>query len=600
MFINSLLFRLGKGMYGKILRVSFLYFLNTILGTAILFLSAVFTKMLLYKEESFIFSDYRIVLLLMALSLIVQFLLTVPRMRSMEKIGEDIKNNLRISILNKLFLLGPAYVTEQRTGELTSLVTFRSEWVKKYYTEYLPVAISSLINLIVILIFLFQLDWIAAFVACVSALVMIILPYFMSDLMKKEGEKEWQVHDAYLSECLDSVQGVSVLKGFNADEEQMRKLNQDGEKYRRITMRHLRVTISEGTLMDLFIRIGFVLPIIISVIRAEHHSLSYKLVIYIFYMSLAAFNPLLSLINAWHLGFNGMSAADKIGEMMKVKPRFPQYLSKDISDNYNELKESLEREYVLERKEDILFSEDVIFEQVSFSYEETEILHEISFRIKNGTMTALVGASGSGKSTIAKLLGGFYLPSKGRILIGDYELNKETVEKIRPYIGAVWQNPHLFFGSIRDNLKIGDVTAGYERLEAVIEEVNLSDLIESLAKGMDTPVYELGAGFSGGERQRLLIARCYLRNAPILIFDEATSSLDRKNEKEIQKSFQKLRNGKTALVIAHRLSTIKEADYIIMIDNGRIEEMGTHEELQQRSEKYRKLVTNQLMEEVYE
>ena len=191
-------------------------------------------------------------------------------------------------------------------------------------------------------------------------------------------------------------------------------------------------------------------------------------------------------------------------------------------------------------------------------------------------------------------MAGFYLPARGSIFIGDEKLNEENVEKIQNRISAVWQNPHIFFGSIEDNIRAGKKDASIAEIEKAAEEVNLHSLILSLPKGYKTSVGELGTRLSGGERQRLTIARARLRDAPILIFDEATSSLDRKNEKIILNNFEQLRKGRTSLVIAHRLSTARSADQIILIDNGRIKAKGTHEELVRDSELYRTIMGSQL------
>lgn len=597
MFINRFMIRFGKGLYGKIIGISVFYFLHILSGTAILFFSAIFTKMLLYHKAVLGFTSINQVLILIGISLFLQFFNTVPRLTKMEKIGGEMKSNLRADILQKLFLLGPAYTVEHRTGEITSMVTFRAEWVKRYYTDYLPIALSALFNFIFIVIFLFLTDILVGFSTLLPVLAMLICPWIMEDKMSQEGEKEWKAHDRYLSEYLDSIQGIVALKSFNANKRQKEKLVDDGENYRKIIMKHLKITITEGMLMDFFARLGCTLPMVIAAIRAGYGYLPADRIIYIFYMVLAAINPLFVLINAWHVGFNGISASKKIGEFLEEKIQFPLYGQGKFHYTYKEWKDKQANNQleIWNGKIKEEFFGDVRFEGVSFSYGEgkEEVLKNIDFTLSNRSMTALVGISGSGKSTIAKILAGFYLPTKGKVFVGEDELSEKTVEKIQSQIAAVWQQPHLFFGTIEENLKIANPNSDLKSLKKAMEEVGLGEFVNALPEQYQTFLGEEGMRFSGGERQRLAIARCYLKNVPILIFDEATSSLDRNNEQNIQENFRHLRENKTTLVIAHRLSTIKEADQILILEKGRIVERGTHEELK-NSDRYQKLMIGQL------
>ena len=208
-------------------------------------------------------------------------------------------------------------------------------------------------------------------------------------------------------------------------------------------------------------------------------------------------------------------------------------------------------------------------------------------------MTALVGPSGSGKSTLAHLLAGFYVVENGYISIGDTILDKDTVGFFQDQISAVWQDSHLFYGTVFENILLGKPDATDDEVYAASMKANLHDFVVSLPEGYGTMIGERGMRFSGGERQRVAIARAYLRDAPILIFDEATSALDRQNEIDIQRSFKKLREDRTSLVIAHRLSTIKDADETCVIEKGRIVALGKHRDLMRESGLYRQLMLGQ-------
>ena len=227
--------------------------------------------------------------------------------------------------------------------------------------------------------------------------------------------------------------------------------------------------------------------------------------------------------------------------------------------------------------------------------EEVHALDGVNLTIEEKEFVAIVGASGSGKSTIAQLLAGFYPVRKGAVVVHGQRLGQETVSGIQDQVAAVWQDCHLFYGTVEDNIRMGKPDATLPEIQQAAKEASIHDFIMSLPEGYRTLLGERGMRFSGGERQRVALARAFLRNAPIVILDEATSSLDRKNEMEFQESFRRLSRGKTALVIAHRLATIQNADQIIIMDGGRIQQKGTHAELMQSSTIYRALMGDQLM-----
>ena len=600
MFFNRYLLKFIRGFYGKAGFISLIHLIDTLLGTVIMMCSAVFTHMLLYKKSVLIFSHINQVFILIGVCLVLKFILAAPKTKISEKLGVGIKDNIRASVMQKLFAAGPAYMNKKRTGDMTSMVTFRVDAVKNYYTAYFPIAVSTLINIILLLCFMFRLDWASGLTALIAALGMIFCPVLFAPVMKKHGLEEWKLHDRYLSECIDSLQGVTALKAFNANALQVKKIAKEGEHFRKATMAHLRITVWQGSFMQMFVLLGEALSVAVAALRFSQGKTGALTILYILYLSMACFFPMFKLIIAWHFGFDGFASSETIGQFLESPLDFSLYkaprLNKADFYSYKELKEKIENEALpfWDDTVDVQFSKDIRFENVDFAYDKKEILHDISFTVKHGTTTALVGSSGSGKSTIVKLLAGFYLPAKGSIFIGDEKLNEENVEIIQNRISAVWQNPHIFFGSIEDNIRAGKKDASIAEIEKAAEEVNLHSLILSLPKGYKTSVGELGTRLSGGERQRLTIARARLRDAPILIFDEATSSLDSKNEKIILNNFEQLRKGRTSLVIAHRLSTARSADQIILIDNGRIKAKGTHEELVRDSELYRTIMGSQL------
>jgi subfamily B ATP-binding cassette protein MsbA len=234
-------------------------------------------------------------------------------------------------------------------------------------------------------------------------------------------------------------------------------------------------------------------------------------------------------------------------------------------------------------------SREVEYEDVSFKYEEDWVLKNINLRIRAGEMVAFVGASGGGKTTLVNLLPRFYDVTTGRILIDGVDIRDYRVESLRAMIGIVTQQTILFNETVRDNIAYGKVGQPLEEIVKAAQAAYADGFIGNLPRGYDTVIGEQGAKLSGGERQRISIARALLKNAPILILDEATSSLDSESEIEVQKALEYLMEGRTTLVIAHRLSTIRKANRIVVISNGEIVEVGTHEELMEKNGEYKKL-----------
>ena len=505
--------------------------------------------------------------------------------------GISIKDNVRTKILTKLFLLGPEYADTIRTGTLTSTFTARVEWLMNYYTRYLPVIVSAVLNAGIFIIFLFYIDIYVGIVSLISVIMMLVIPMVFFKLMKEKGKKEWEEHANYYSECLDGIQGMVSLKAFNADAKYVRDVKAHGENFRKAVMDHLKVTIIEGTFSEFFLRVGTALTIAIMGLRCAYGYIDKSFLIYAFFIIGATFSPMLSLINAWHLGFQGVSGSYSLSEFLETKSDnlMENDLIKNELKNRKELEASLNRSAVKENKiNDVKLS----FDKVNFRYKgaNKDTLKNISFELHKGKAIALVGPSGGGKSTIAGLLMGFYRADSGEVTLNDVKMGNETAAFFNDNISAVWQDNHLFYGSIYDNIKMGKPSATDEEIFEASKKAMIYDLIMSLPNGYDTSVDELGSRFSTGERQRIAIARALLKDAPIIIFDEATSALDRENEKYIGETLSKLKPDKAMLMIAHRLSTISMADEILVVADGRIADRGSSTYLEENCEIYRKLI----------
>lgn len=233
------------------------------------------------------------------------------------------------------------------------------------------------------------------------------------------------------------------------------------------------------------------------------------------------------------------------------------------------------------------------YEGVSFKYSEKLILNQLSIKIEQGEKVALVGPSGGGKTTICSLLPRFYDPLQGKIKINNRDIKSYKLESLRKQIGVVQQDVFLFGGTLRDNIIYGNLNATEEEINYAVDQAQLRTFVDELPEGLDTVVGERGTKLSGGQKQRISIARMFLKNPPIIILDEATSALDVETENKIQSAFKNLSRGRTSLIIAHRLSTIRHVDRIVYIEQGQIQEMGSHDELMDKGGKYKDLYMSQ-------
>ncbi|MDO5425520.1 MAG: ABC transporter ATP-binding protein [Eubacteriales bacterium] len=582
MFLNRHLIQFTRGNEKLILKACLYDLLLTFLGTGISLCLAFAVRMLLGEEKIWIFTNLWELFLLMGAGLLLRYAVCQRKVIAANRCSIAIKSRLRRQLLEKLYDLGPAFTVSSRTGDLASTISDKVEGLSYYYTLYLPTAVSAFLNAGCLLLILVRLDWLTAAV-CLAALAgMAGCPMVFYRLMRERGEKEWEAHSAYYADCLDSIQGMTALKAFHANEQRKEFIHERGKELRLRIMEQLRITMLENGVLEFLARFGIAFSAAAAAVHVAGTGGSSERLVYIFFLVGACFTPMMNLTSAWHMGYRGVTASYAIITLMEQKAVLSLQSKKKEKSGPAAAAQADPPE--------------IRFADVSFAYNPSEgdVLHHVSLTIPPKTMTALVGPSGSGKSTIAHLLAGFYPPRTGQITVGGLPLGEETVRTIQSQISAVWQDSHIFYGTVKENIRMGRESASDADIIRAARQANIHDFIRTLPDGYDTVLGENGMRFSGGERQRIALARAFLKDAPILLFDEATSSLDRKNELEIQQSFLKLRQGKTALVIAHRLATIQQADQICIVENGGITACGTHEELAKTSAAYRALMGGQM------
>lgn len=596
MFINKILFRFAKLSYKSIIVIIAFQTVIALITSATSLITGQLISDFLSPADPIKSSITQKILMLIALMVIIA-LMGMYKGKLAIKAGIEVKNNVRSMLIQKLFLLGPCYLKDNRTGTLTSIMTSRVEWLMNYYVLYLPTVTSAIINAFVFIAFLIYVDIVTGLIGVISCIAMIIIPMLFFRIMRNRGVKEWEMHAEYYSNCLDGIQGMVSLKALCADKRYVSKTRLLGDSLRISVMNHLKITMLEGAFSEFFARVGGALTLAVLAIRLSVEKVDPGMAVLAFFATGAAFVPMLSLINAWHMGFQGVSAAFSIDEMLKESETSNlagSIISKTLLPFKHLSKEMKEWSGTLYNNDRSVIE----FKNVNFYYDANEKfkLQDISFKIGPDQMIALVGKSGSGKSTIANLLSGFYQPDKGTITLNGRSLASNNIDYYRSLISAIWQDSHLFNGSIYENILIGNKDATLEDVENATKLAGIYEFISKLPDGFKTEIGENGKLLSTGERQRIAMARAFLKNSSILIFDEATSSLDRDNEIQIQERFKRLRCGKTVLVIAHRLQTIIDADEICVLEKGIIVERGSHSDLLEKSTVYRKIMGEQLNE----
>lgn len=560
MFINRYLLVFMKHVKKEIIGVCFLDWVMILLDTIGAICSSFIVEYIISgKKHEKIIELFIIIGLCMGL----KFIVNKYKIIKANKSSANIKTNLRIKLMNKIMDMGPEYINSVRTGDITDTLSNKVEWLSYYYTLYLPTVTSALINATIIIIVLAFMDIYTSAVCLIATILMSLCPMIFYHLMKDRGQEEWDAHTKYYSDCLDSIQGMTTLKAFGANKKREIQIREGGEYLRKCVIKHLKISMIENGLLELFARIGSALSVAVAVIHGYKTVDDSMYLILILFLAGACFTPMMNLVNAWHMGYRGITASYSISELLNEQ-----------RNTYSQVQE----EKLLDVRKP---QNEIEYEDITFAYEEENVISNINLDIKKGEMTAIVGESGSGKSTLISLLAGFYKIKNGKLRIKGASRNN---------ISYVWQNPHIFYGTVKENILLGKPDATMEEVIDAAKKANIHEHIMSLPDGYETMVGENGDLFSGGEKQRIAIARAFLKKSDIIVLDEATSSLDRKNECEIQESIRRLCKGKTSLVIAHRLSTIKDSDKICVMENGKITAFGKHDELLKQSKKYKSLV----------
>lgn len=489
-------------------------------------------------------------------------------------VAEKIKGRLRQLIQAHIFKLGPGQMNEKRSGEVTALMLDGIENLEPFFVSYVPQVFSVVITAIFAFIYLGKYDMFTTLILMGAMLLCVAVPFVMIPLVERNIDSYWAQYSKLTSQYIDVIQGMTTLKTLNAEETMGETITKDATAFWKRSIRNTGISLANSALMLTLTGVTSSLCVLISAYRAYAGIVPVTTVSLFLFMTIECARPLYDLNRYWHSSFLGLSTAKGLFQILDTIPK--------VVDNDRRLEGGINDK------------PSISLENVSFSYiEGEEVLKDVSFDIPGGKKTAIVGRSGAGKSTLFNLLLRHYDPAEGRVLINGEDLKDYGISYLRSKETAVFQDTFLFYGSIEDNIRISKPEATDEEVRKAAELANAKTFIEKTPEGYKTLVGERGLMLSGGERQRISIARAVLKASPILLLDEATASVDADSEKLIQDAIDNLATGCTTVIIAHRLSTVKNADNIVVMDNGRVAEQGTHKELMEKKGTYYELVRAQ-------
>lgn len=556
MHIQRRLFRLARNVHG---------FLPMMAIYSLLIAAVVLCQMFLVSK---IIADVFISALTPAPAFMTLLLLTMIlrsgllwlRERTAKKNAVIIKSSLRKEIFGHILQLGPSFTKTEKTGELVILVMEGIEKLDDYFTKFVPSMLHIIILPALITLFTIYIDWLSGLILLITAPLILFFMWLIGTYAKELTQRQWKDMSSMSSHFLDVLQGLKTLKILGRNAGEAKHVHNSSNRFRLITMKVLRLAFLSGLVLELAASISIALVALQVGIRLIEGLMIYQLGLFILLLAPEFYLPFRTLGQHHHAGMEAAATGEKIFQLLSIP----------VPQENNKKKTSVTPT-----------SLSVEYDNVGFIYpgSSSPALQGIRCRLEPGTLSAIVGKTGSGKTTFAYLLLGFLKPSMGQILVNGSPLLNYQREEWQKMLAYVPQHPHFFNGTIHDNLLMANPKAGTEDLHEAAEKAGALEFIEKLPDGFKTLLTENASRLSGGEKQRLAIARAFLKKAPVLILDEPTSNLDPESEKIIAIATEELVKDRTALIIAHRLRTVKMAGQIMVFDQGILTESGSHQEL---------------------
>lgn len=550
--INKRLVRLlsdgKKYIYGNI----FFQWINLIANIAMIFLISNFISDTYYGNVTD--SKFIKLIVILVIAVLTRVICNIASSKMSYLSSKKVKQVLRHKLMEKMLALGSSYNEKVRTSEVVQVSVEGVEQIETYFGLYLPQLFYSLLAPLTLFAVIVFMSFTPAIVLLLCVPLIPISIAAVQTFAKKLLAKYWGKYTGLGDTFLENLQGLTTLKIYQADEYKNKKMNEEAEEFRKITMKVLKMQLNSITIMDLVAYGGAAIGIILTVRQFVDGNIRLEQAIAIILLSADFFIPMRQLGSFFHIAMNGMAAIDKIFKILDLE--VPQEKTLDLPETGS-----------------------IKVENLSFAYDEShKVLNDVSIEIAECGMVSLVGASGSGKSTMASLLMKRSRNYNGSIVIGNTDFDEVSEKSVMENITYISHSSYIFKGTVRDNLLMAKPDAKDDELWDVLKKTNLADFFEA-DNGLDFEIKEAGGNLSGGQKQRLSLARGLLHDSRFYIFDESTSNIDVESEEIILEQIKELAKTKGILMISHRLANVVSSDKIFVLEKGHLKEEGTHEEL---------------------
>ena len=578
LLLNKTLLRLARGLWQWILAIAAVSFLTLVGTTALAEIVSQFLGSLF--EPQVVLSTVKSAVGAAFLASVFTFLAQLVKGLIEYKTAAKARSTMRKTIFSKVMELDAGGIEKIGPTSAITAAVDAVEQMQAYFSSYLPSLIFSVIAPIYLFFHLKNISLIVAVLLLFVSLILFPLHNVFRGKIEALRKTYWRSLDDMTGYYMDGLRGLTTLKLFDRDREHSRVLGEKADVLNKNINAFMKINFTSFLVTELLIYAAITVSLVICITGMRNGDITIAQALTVLMLSYSYFSAIRQLMSASHSALTAISAAGKVEEILQT----------DTSRPYNP-----------ELPADPEHFDGIRMEHVSYGYEgRSRALQDVSLTIPRGSSVALVGLSGCGKSTAASLLMRFCDPDQGTIFIEGKEYRSVTPQQLRTNIAMVPQQVNLFSGTIRENLLLADPNANDEKLKEALSETGLGSFLKTLPKGLDSDVGNAGAALSGGQRQKMGIARALLSEAQYMIFDEATSSVDPQSEREIWETIGRLSKTRTLIIISHRMSTIQNANCIYVLEKGVVAQRGSHAELMQQGGLYRELVTRQQAMEVAE
>lgn len=578
LLLNKTLLRLARGLWQWILAIAAVSFLTLVGTTALAEIVSQFLGSLF--EPQVVLSTVKSAVGAAFLASVFTFLAQLVKGLIEYKTAAKARSTMRKTIFSKVMELDAGGIEKIGPTSAITAAVDAVEQMQAYFSSYLPSLIFSVIASIYLFFHLKNISLIVAVLLLFVSLILFPLHNVFRGKIEALRKTYWRSLDDMTGYYMDGLRGLTTLKLFDRDREHSRVLGEKADVLNKNINAFMKINFTSFLVTELLIYAAITVSLVICITGMRNGDITIAQALTVLMLSYSYFSAIRQLMSASHSALTAISAAGKVEEILQT----------DTSRPYNP-----------ELPADPEHFDGIRMEHVSYGYEgRSRALQDVSLTIPRGSSVALVGLSGCGKSTAASLLMRFCDPDQGTIFIEGKEYRSVTPQQLRTNIVMVPQQVNLFSGTIRENLLLADPNANDEKLKEALSEAGLGSFLKTLPKGLDSDVGNAGAALSGGQRQKMGIARALLSEAQYMIFDEATSSVDPQSEREIWETIGRLSKTRTLIIISHRMSTIQNANCIYVLEKGVVAQRGSHAELMQQGGLYRELVTRQQAMEVAE